>query len=139
MYDDYNFINTQAKECVMKRTIALLAMALVMLLVLASAVPAASTPWGGDPVGPVEDGSEGEDGDHPWGGDRVIGDGDGGSSSARTARTSVLTGYLTMDVFISKVLYYLAPQENKRDDLIGRQNTSVRSRYRFSLSREAQK
>jgi hypothetical protein len=139
MYDNYNFINTQAKECVMKRTIALLAMALVMLLVLASTVPAVHTPRGGDPIGPVDDGSEGEDGDHPWGGDRVIGDGDGGSSSVRTARTSVLTGYLIIDVLITDVFYYLAPQENKRDDLIGRQNTSVRFRYRFSLSREAQK
>jgi len=122
----------------MKRTFALLVMVLALLFALASAVPAVITPFGGDPFGPVGGGNEGDDGDHPWGGDRVIGGGDG-STPVRTARTSVLTGYLTIDVLVAKVLYYLAPQENKRDDLIGYQNSAVRSKYRFSLSGEAQR
>jgi len=121
----------------MKRTIVLLAMALVFLFAAVGPVSAVKTPlyFPGDPGNGL---GEGEDGDHPWGGDRVIGDGVG-STSTRIVRTSALTGYPAVDIFINNVLNYLAPQEHKRDDLTGRLNSSARARYRFSLSREAQR
>lgn len=120
----------------MKRTIALLAMALVMLLVLASAVPAVIRPLA-EPIGPTGGTGEGEDGDHPWGGDRVIGS--SGSPSTRVVLTTAVTGYPTVDLFVIGVLNYFVPQENKRDDPSGSLNISARARYPFSLSREAQR
>jgi hypothetical protein len=137
IYDNYNFIYTQTKECVMKRTFALLVMALALLFMLVSAVPAVVTPLGG-PHDPVGGSNDGEDGDHPWGGDRVI-LGSSGSPSTRIVRTSILTGYPAVDIFIYNVLEYLAPQENKRDALIVPLNSPSRAGCRFSLSREDQR
>ena len=120
----------------MKRTIALLAVALVFLFAAVSPVSAVITPRD-FPSDPGDGSGEGDDGEHPWGGDRVIGG--GGSPSVRDVRTSALTGYLPVDILINGVLDYLAPLEHKRDDQTERLNSSVRARYRFSLSREAQR
>lgn len=118
----------------MKRTIALLAVALLFLIAAVSPVSAVITPRD-FPDGPGDGSGNGDDGDHPWGGDRVIGG--GGSTNPRDVRTSALTGYLPIDIFISSVIIYLAPQEHQRDELKGSLYYSARAKNRFSLSREA--
>jgi len=118
----------------MKRTIALLAVALVFLVAAVSPVSAVITPWD-FPNDPGDGSGNGDNGDHPWGGDRFIGG--GGSPTARVVSTSALTGYLPVDLFINSVLNYLAPQEHKRHNLTGSPDNATRARNRFSLSREA--
>jgi len=120
----------------MKRTIVLLAVALLFLFAAVSPVSAEITPrdFPSDPDGGL---GEGDDGDHPWGGDRVIGG--GGSTNPRDVRVSALTGYVAVDIFIISLRDYLAPRETKLDDLTRRLKSPARARYPFSLTRGMQR
>ena len=118
----------------MKRTFALLVVALVFLFATISPVSAVITPrdFPSDPGGGS---GGGEDGDHPWGGDRVI----GGGGSTRDVRASALTGYPAVDIFVTGLREYLSLREYKRDVLTGRNHDSVRTGFFSGLAKEVRR
>jgi hypothetical protein len=85
----------------MKQLFAVLAMMLVLVFALADNSHAGV--YRGEDYDNIGDfgGDGGEDGDHPWGGDRVIGGG-----GDKTARTSVVTGNIGLDLLLGQFLQY---------------------------------
>lgn len=84
----------------MKQLFAVLAMMLVLVFALADNSHAGI--YRGEDYDDIGD-FGGEDGDHPWGGDRVIGGG-----GDKTARISVVTGNIGLDLLLGQFIQYFS-------------------------------